>query len=82
MPSSTKSFRRELRAPSPISTVRMGMSAFAEATVSLSLGPSRIKIPLKDALINGFEAIGDIATYDRWIAVLEEAATFLRSEKA
>jgi hypothetical protein len=41
-----------------------------------------IKTPLKDALINGFEVIDDISAYDQWIAVLEEAATFLRSEKA
>jgi hypothetical protein len=41
-----------------------------------------IKTPLKDALINRFEVIDDISAYDQWIAALEEAAAFLRSEKA
>jgi hypothetical protein len=41
-----------------------------------------IKTPLKNALINGFEVIGDISAYDQWIAVLEDAVELLRSEKA
>src|SRR5712671_1964677 len=44
MPSLTKSFRRELRAPSPRSTGRTGISAFAETTISLSLGLSQLKL--------------------------------------
>ena len=40
-----------------------------------------IKTPLKNALFNGFQIIDDISVYDRWIAVLEDAVMFLRSEK-
>src|SRR5258708_35653358 len=82
MPSLTKSFRRELRAPSPRSTGRTGISAFAETTIRLSLGLSQLELRSRTRLINGFEVIDDISAYDQWIAVLEEAATFLRSEKA
>jgi hypothetical protein len=41
-----------------------------------------INTPLKDALVNGFEVVGDPSVYDRWIAILEEGLAFLRSEKA
>ncbi len=40
-----------------------------------------IKTPLKNALINGFKVIDDISAYEQWIAVLEDAVAFLRSEK-
>ena len=41
-----------------------------------------VKTSLKDALNNGFCAIDNVSSYDQWIAALEEAAAFLRAEKA
>ncbi len=41
-----------------------------------------INTPLKDAFANGFSIVDDPSAYDQWIAALDEAAAFLRSEKA
>jgi hypothetical protein len=41
-----------------------------------------IRTPLKDALVNGFKVINTPAAYDQWIAALNEAIAYLRSEKA
>jgi hypothetical protein len=41
-----------------------------------------INTSLRDALASAFEVVDDPSNYDNWIAALEEAAAFLRSEKA
>jgi hypothetical protein len=41
-----------------------------------------INTSLADALANGFDVVGDPSNYDNWIVAVEDAATFLRSEKA
>jgi hypothetical protein len=41
-----------------------------------------INTSLKDALANGFKSVEQASAYDAWIAALEEAAAYLRREKA
>jgi hypothetical protein len=71
-----------IAAPSPRSTGRMGGERFRGNDGKPLSWAVSVKTPFKDALINGFEVIDDISAYDQWIAVLEEAVAFLRSEKA